>query len=357
MGSVFLRGKSYVGKYKDENGNWVRKTLGRHPTINKTIAREILQDIERKVKLGQHGMVKAIIPSLADFTNDYLSYVRDTVKKRSWKRDELCLRHLKDFFKGRKLSDIQPQDVDDYKASRLSEVAPATVNRELEVLRHLFHLAERWNKFFGKNPVSRAGLLPLNNHKERILSLDEEKRLLNACDSYMRNIIITALYTGMRKGEVISLKWENVDLDNGIITIDQTNAKSKKARRIPINSVVRRLLLEQRLKSAGNDYVFLSSKGSPYLRQDSLNRAFTLALQKADIKGLRFHDLRHTAATRMIESGFSIVAVKEILGHASLDMTMRYAHPNESLRSALEGLSSYYSDTFGHNSGHTSNNP
>jgi len=357
MGSVYRRGDSYVGKYKDENGIWVRKTLGRHPSINKTIAKEILKDIERKVKLGQHGMVKAIIPSLADFTNDYLSYVRDTVKKRSWKRDELCLRHLKDFFKGRKLSDIQPQDVDDYKASRLREVAPATVNRELEVLRHLFHLAERWNKFFGKNPASRAGLLPLNNHKERILSLDEEKRLLNACDPYMRNIIITALYTGMRKGEVISLKWENVDLDNGIITIDQTNAKSKKARRIPINSVIRRLLLEQRLKSAGNDYVFLSSKGSPYLRQDSLNRAFTLALQKADIKGLRFHDLRHTAATRMIESGFSIVAVKEILGHASLDMTMRYAHPNESLRSALEGLSSYYSDTFGHNSGHMNNNP
>ena len=156
----------------------------------------------------------------------------------------------------------------------------------------------------------------------------------------------------MRKGEVISLQWENIDLDNGIITIDQTNTKSKKARRIPINTVVRRLLLEQRLMSAGYDHVFLSSKGLPYLRQDSLNRAFTLALQKADIKGLRFHDLRHTAATRMIESGFSIVAVKEILGHASLDMTMRYAHPNESIKSTLEGLSLYYSDSFGHKSGH-----
>ena len=356
MGSVFKRGNSYVIKYKDENDRWVKKTIGRYPTINKTIAREILLDIERKLKLGQHDMIKAKIPSLEDFTKDYLSYVRDTVKKRSWKRDELCLRHLKDFFKGRKLSNIKPQDIDDYKASRLNEVAPATVNRELEVLRHLFHLAERWNKFFGKNPVSRAGLLPLSNSKERILSLDEEKRLLSVCDTYLRSIIVTALYTGMRKGEVISLKWENIDLDNGIITIDQTNTKSKKARRIPINSVVRRLLLEQRLMSAGNDHVFLSSKGFPYLRQDSLNRAFTLALQKADIKGLRFHDLRHTAATRMIESGFSIVAVKEILGHASLDMTMRYAHPNESLKSALEGLSLYYSDSLGHKSGHIKDN-
>lgn len=67
--------------------------------------------------------------------------------------------------------------------------------------------------------------------------------------------------------------------------------------------------------------------------------------QKVEIKALRFHDLRHTAATRMIESGFSIVAVKEILGHASLDMTMRYANPDVSLRNALEGLSTYFSDS------------
>ena len=344
MGSVFKRRDSWVIEYK-LNGQIKREAVGKTGTITKTVAREILRNRERQVKLGQYDMLDAVIPTLADFAKDYLSYVRDTVKKRSWKRDELCLKHLKDFYKGRKLSDIKPQDVDDYKASRLDEVAPATVNRELEVLRHLFHLADRWNKYFGKNPVSRAGLLPLNNRKERILSLDEEKRLLSACDTYMRNIIITALYTGMRKGEAISLKWENVDLDNGIITIDQTNAKSKKARRIPINTVVRRLLLEQRLKSAGSEYVFLSSKGAPYMRQDSLNRAFMLALSKAEINGLRFHDLRHTAATRMIEGGHSIVAVKEILGHASLDMTMRYAHPNESLRTALEGLSAYFSDS------------
>ncbi len=356
MGSVYLRGGSWVVKYKDDNGNWKRKTLGQAPAMTKTMARDILRKKERQIKLGVYDMLETVIPTLADYSKDYLSYIKDTVKKRSWKRDELCLRHLKAFFGDRKLSNIKPQDVDDYKASRLNEVAPATVNRELEVLRHLFHLADRWNKFFGKNPVSRAGLLPLNNQKERILSLDEEKRLLSVCDTYLRSIVVTALYTGMRKGEILSLKWENIDLDINLITIDQTNAKSKKTRRIPVNSVIRELLLEQRLKSAGCEYVFLSSKGTPYMRQDSLNRAYLLALTKAEIKGLRFHDLRHTAATRLIELGYSIVPVKEILGHASINTTMRYVHPSESLRTALEGLTTYFSDSLGHKSGHTNNN-
>jgi len=106
-------------------------------------------------------------------------------------------------------------------------------------------------------------------------------------------------------------------------------------RRIPINSVVRRLLLEQKLKCAGNEYVFLSSKGKPYKRHDSLKRAYSLALEKAGIKGLRFHDLRHTAATRMVELGFSIVAVKEILGHSTLDMTNEIRSPERVIENSL----------------------
>jgi integrase len=136
-----------------------------------------------------------------------------------------------------------------------------------------------------------------------------------------------------------------VDFETGLITIDQTNSKSKKMRRIPINSVVRSLLLEQKLKSAGNECVFLSSKGTPYKRHDSLKSAYSLALEKAGIKGQRFHDLRHSAATRMVELGVSIVAVKEILGHSSLEMTFRYSHTHESIRTALEGLSTLFSET------------
>ncbi len=123
-----------------------------------------------------------------------------------------------------------------------------------------------------------------------------------------------------------------------MITLEHTNTKSKKTRRIPINSNLRKTFLEQKLKSGSSEFVFLSSNGNPYKRHDSLKQAFEGACKRARIKGLRFHDLRHTAATRMIESGASIVAVSKILGHSNLTMTMRYAHPDNSLKEAVEKL-------------------
>lgn len=337
MGSVFLRGDSWVGEYKDR-GRIKRKALSKKGIVTKTMAKEMLRKIEQQVKLGQYDLLDADIPRLSEFSVEYIKHVKDVVKKRSWSRDILALKYLKAYFGDYKLSEITVKDVDDYKAVRLNEVAPATVNRELEVLRHLFNLAERWKKFFGKNPVSQAGLLPLNNQKERILSPEEEQRLLASSSPFLRPILICALNTGMRKGEIISLKWHNVDLDNNLITLEHTNSKSKKTRRIPINSLLRKLLLEQRLKRGGSEYVFLSSSGKPYMRHDSLNQTFEGACRRANIKGLRFHDLRHTAATRMVENGASIVAVSKILGHADLKTTMRYSHPENALVEAVESL-------------------
>ncbi|MGE5443321.1 MAG: site-specific integrase [Ignavibacteriales bacterium] len=207
------------------------------------------------------------------------------------------------------------------------------------------NLAERWKKFFGKNPVSQAGLLILNNQVERILSPEEEERLLACSSPQLRAILICALNTGMRKGEIISLKWSNVDLDSNVITLEATNTKSKKARKIPINSKLRKTLLEEKLKGGGSEYVFLNSNGSPYKRQGSLKQAFGGACRRAGIEGLRFHDLRHTAATRMVESGAKIVAVSRILGHADLKTTMRYAHPEDSLKEAVETLANFASPT------------
>ena len=162
MGTVYKRGNTWTMDYKDQNGNDRQKAIGKVGVITKTMAREILRKKEQQVKLGQYDMLDADIPTLDDFTKQYIAYKRDTEKKPSWKSDEQHLRlHLIPFFgRNRKLSDIKPQDIDDYKSSRLKEnAAPATVDRELAVLRHLINLAERWNKFFGKNPVSIAGLL------------------------------------------------------------------------------------------------------------------------------------------------------------------------------------------------------
>ncbi|MGH7800985.1 MAG: tyrosine-type recombinase/integrase [Thermodesulfobacteriota bacterium] len=342
MGSVFLRRNSWVGEYKDR-GKIRRKTFGKKGVITKTMAKEMLKKIEQKVKLGQYDMLDAEIPTLLEFSKTYIVHVRDTIQIRSWYRYEYGLRRLIELYGDKKLSEITPKDVDDYKTLRLRDAKPATVNREIATLRQIFNLAKRWNKFFGENPVSISKLLPEHNQKERILSYEEETKLFSLGNPCLRAIIITALNTGMRKTEILTLKWFNVELENGVITIDQTNTKTKKTRRIPINSTMRKLLREQKLRCGGSEHVFLSQAGTPYKFHDSLKGAFERTCKKAGITGLRFHDLRHTAATRMIEAGASIVAVSKILGHSDIKMTMRYSHPDNSLKEAVELLTNDFS--------------
>ncbi len=338
MGSVFLRGDSWVIEYRKHDGRLRRESVGKRGSATKSMAREILQIKERQVKLGQYDLLDVNIPTISEFADEYIKYIRDVKQNRSWESTHYQIQRLNEFFRDKKLSQITSKDVDDYKLNRLREVKPASVNRELACLSHLINLAKRQRQFFGDNPVSISRLLPEHNQVERILERDEETKLLDASSPELRAIIICALNTGMRKNEILTLEWANIDIDRNIITLEHTNTKSKKTRRIPINSVLRRLFIEQKLKVGTSNHVFLSSTGHPYKRHDSLKQAFAGACRRANIEGLRFHDLRHTAATRMIEADASIVAVSRILGHADLKTTMRYAHPEDSLKEALESL-------------------
>jgi integrase len=353
MGSVFLRTRTHKDGKKVSywyieyrlNGKKKKESVGAKGLINKSIAKELLKKKEQQIKLGQLDMLDSEIPNLIDFSRDYLAHVKQTKQNRSWKRTQQCLSHLDKFFGGRKLNNITSKDIDDYKLFRQKQMskngkypASATINRELACLKNLFNLAKRWKKFFGENPVSEAGLLGIDNQVERILNPDEEGRLLDSCAPHIRPIIITALNTGMRKGEILSLRWENIDFDNNSITIQATNSKTKKMKRIRINSALRKLLLELKLGSGGSEFVFLGVDKKPI---KSFRTAFSKACKRAGIRGLRFHDLRHTAATRMIEGGANLVAVSHALGHSSINMTMRYAHPDDTITDAFEILANF----------------
>lgn len=189
--------------------------------------------------------------------------------------------------------------------------------------------------------MSESELLEVHNQVERILTPEEEERLLACSPLHLKPIIINALNTGMRKGEILSLRWEDVDLENNLITVRQEVSKSRKMRRIPINATLRKVFLEQRLKSNGSIYVFLNSEGNHYKRHDSVKGSFERACRKAEIKGLRFHDLRHTSANHMVETGSNIVAVSRILGHAELKTKIIYSNPEDSEKDAVEKLANF----------------
>ena len=323
------------------NGKDTWKSIGKVGIVTKAVAQAVLNERLRQIRLGQLDMINVDIPTLNDFSDKYIQYVRDVKQNRSWKSAVLYLKKLNEYFGDKKLSQITTKDIEDFKLCRLKDVKPASVNRELACLSHLLNTAKRQKVFFGENPVSECGLLPEHNLIERPLTLDEEERLLKASPPFLAAILITAINTGMRKSEIITLKWANVDFETNLITLDHTNTKSKKTRKIPINSKLRTSLLEQRLKSGKSEFVFLSSKGKPYKMHSSLNQVFRRACKIAGITGFRFYDLRHTTGTRMIESGANIVAVKNVLGHADLKTTMRYVHPEDSVKVAMENLGNF----------------
>jgi len=189
------------------NGKEKWESIGKVGIMTKEVARSRLDERRRQVRLGQLDQIGAEVPTLSEFASEYLSYVRDIIAKRSWKRDGLSLTHLNSFFEDRKLSAITAKDIQDYQGKRLKEDAkPATVNRELACFKHLFNIAKQRTKFFGDNPVSKVKFLEENNQIERVLTLKEEERLIANSPPHLKPIIQTAIYTGMRKNEMLSLK-------------------------------------------------------------------------------------------------------------------------------------------------------
>lgn len=173
-----------------------------------------------------------------------------------------------------------------------------------------------------------------NNQRLRYLTEEEISALLNACQPHLKPIVELALHTGMRRGELLSLKWE--EIRNGFIYLTET--KSGKARQIPINARLEEVIMEvRREKQLKSQYVFCDSQGRRFFE---VKWSFASACKKAGLEDFRFHDLRHTFASHLVMNGVGLKAVQELLGHADIKMTMRYAHLSQAhLKEAVAVLS------------------
>ncbi|HEX7174377.1 MAG TPA: site-specific integrase [Pyrinomonadaceae bacterium] len=219
----------------------------------------------------------------------------------------------------------------------------AAVNRELEKLRHMLNIAQRegWilrNPMQGGDPlVSKAD----EKKRERIITRDEEAKLLEACEgrrAHLRPIIVCALDTGMRRGEIITLRWRDVDFDNRVITIQAFNTKTMRERQV---SMTTRLALElERLYEVSPKRPDILVFGVV----NNVKRSFTTVRRAAGLDDLRFHDLRHTAATRLVGAHIPLSEVGRVLGHTQANTTYRYVNANiETARRAAAALDAYHS--------------
>lgn len=247
------------------------------------------------------------------------------LNKKSWKCDYYSLNaHLVPYFGKFELSGITPLLIEKYRAERLkAEVNKSSTNRELALLKRMFNLAIDWD-YSKENPVRKVRLFSeKDNLKERVLSEEEEAKLLEESAEHLRSIIITALNTGMRKNEILTLTWSCVDLKQRLIQVVKT--KSGKNREIPINDDLLEVL-EELKKHKLSGYVFPNPKTGNSFK--TVRHSFESACRRAEILNLRFHDLRHTFSCRMIQKGCDIETLRDLLGHHSITVTQRYIHTN-----------------------------
>ncbi len=367
-GSVQTRLYARVG-YTDENGR-------RHDVVraakSRTHARDLIKDILRELEDCGGTVLQAARMTFGDLASYYSKhYLKDAEyvdgRKiegvRSLKPAESAVKALRKYFGNRRLQTIRYSDIRSYRVARLKEATRgdlarhkrelknnpkaelrvtrkiATVNRELSKFRRMLNIARRegWiksNPFAdGESMISLAD----EQKRERILTREEERRLLDACSvthrAHLRPIVIAAIDTGMRRGELLSLRWQDLNLEHGLIRIQAFNTKTMKPREVSMT-----VRLSQELNALHEQ-----SPKDPVRRVfgilDNVKRSFSAARKAAGLLDVRFHDLRHTAATRMIAAGMTLSEVGRILGHTQPNTTYRYINSNvETARRASAAL-------------------
>jgi integrase len=339
FGAIYQR-KTKQGKirwyldYRDGNGNRIQKVAPLATT--KEEATVALKEEIHKTFDTNHGVEREKRKVKFKEFSDMFIENYSKVNKESWKDDQERLQWVKGLFGEVALNEISPMHIERLKSRKLEEgVTRTTVNHYLKTLRRMFNIAINWG-YADKNPVRGIRFYSEKDaQRDRVLTEGEEDRLLGAASGSLRSILIVALNTGMRKGEILQLKWQDIDLENRIILVKKT--KSGKPRTLPINSRLLDELIRLKNRSRNSQYLFTNSSTGRQLK--TIRKSFDAALQAANIQGLRFHDLRRTFGSRLALAGVDLNRIKELLGHASIKTTEIYLHAElKDIREAVEVL-------------------
>lgn len=314
-----------------------------------TLAKKWKRDTESAIEQGRYQFSPAEKKHpLADLIDRYIDSILPTKPKNArntkqhllWWRKELghcLLPEIKATHIAQKRDELLAQQTF-YSTLR----SPTTVVRYIASLSHAFSIALKEWEWINENPVLKINKPRLPQGRIRFLDESEKDRLLKVCkDSASTSlfpIVVLALSTGMRKGEILTLRWEDIDLDRGTIFLQTT--KNGDRRVVPLVGLPLELL--KKIKSAKQTKLVFPSLKDPNTSID-IRSAWESALQKAQITNFKFHDLRHTAASYLAMNQASLLEIGALLGHKTVQMTKRYAHLSdnhicktaESLQAAL----------------------
>lgn len=322
-GSVYLRGKTWTINYT-AGGRRVREAIGPSRKLAEMVLKKRVTEAIENRWFDKRNVGNT---PFSEFVELYITRHIGLLKSAKTERDRVLFWQRE--FGNRPIGQITRAELQDWQARKRQVNKPATVNRIMCRLRHMFNKAVEW-ELLDESPMERLKFLPENNARLRYLSMDECGRLLEACIvPHMRAMVVLALHTGMRRGEILNLQWGDLDFSSGHVVI--RDSKNGEPRHIPMDSAVRELLSGYTLTS-GSSHVFPSASGG---RLSTIQKAFRNARIRAGMSDLHFHDLRHTFASQWMMAGGDLYVLKDILGHKSIAMTQRYAHLSPAFKQAM----------------------
>jgi len=334
-------GKTFSLRYRDPHGKQCQHKIGDSASISFDKARQAATVLRSRVVLGESPSedrkAKRLIPTLAEFAAErYMPFVRGA--KKSFGSDDSYLRnHLLPKFGSLHLDEIKQEAVIEFHHGMRAKYAPATCNRMVILLRYMMNLASRWKIPGGDvNPTAGVQLFECNNARERFLTAEETQRLRDALETsdnpQLRYIVPLLLLSGARKRELLDAKWEHFDLERRSWRIP--TSKTGKARHVPLSAAMLSVLAQL---PRWKDCSFVAPNPKTKQPYVSIFCSWNTARKEAGLPEVRMHDLRHSMASNMVNSGRSIYEVAKVLGHTQLKTSQRYSHlSNETLLAAVD---------------------
>lgn len=348
-GSIYLRGKVYWIKYY-KGGKPYRESARTedYDTAQTELAKRIAEVAQGKTPNIQLPRVK-----FDDLSKDFLSDYRINEKK-SLKRAEASVNHLKAFFAGMRVIEISTSKIRDYVEKRLEdEAAKATINRELSALKRMLNLGAQCTP----PKVDRVPHIPMlkeNNIRKGFFEHSDFTTLRDNLPDHLKPVVTFGYVTGWRISEILGLEWSQVDLKNGIVRLDPGDTKNEDARTVYLDEELVQEFdrLSQRRKQLGTalPHVFLNKKGTD--RIDGFRKAWFSACAAAEIGPRKFHDFRRTAVRNMVRAGIPERVAMTISGHKTRSVFDRYNIVNDKdLKLAAQAQREYLKSQMGTKTG------